>query len=197
MVPLMIPILIFKESTRKIDKNPLHDGKRNLTGKKKVAFSPYHNFKEIKATSRALKVTINELLTSALSVAIKQLFEDRGDMKTDMMQIAVPVNIRWAPYMTYDDVRLENKFAPMPVKIPLELDLEEALKKMKPVSGKMRKDFKVTYATYVLAMLMGYLTPAWLAKIGGDSLSKPLTLSFSNIPGVLRPLHFKDTYTIS
>ena len=193
MVPIMIPILMFKESTRTIDKNPLHDGKRRLTGKKKIAMSPRHNFAEIKATSKALKVTINELMTSALSVAIKQLFEDRGDTKTDRMQIAVPVNIRWAPYKTYDEVQLENKFAPMPVKIPLDTDLEQALKKMKPVAGKMRRDFKVTYAAYILASLMGVLIPAWLCKIAGDNLSKPLTLSFSNIPGILRPIRYKDT----
>ena len=71
MVPFMIPVIMYKESLRKIDKNVLHDGKRQLTGKKKIAYSPNHSFIEIKATSRALKVTINELLTSALSVAIK------------------------------------------------------------------------------------------------------------------------------
>ena len=85
----------------------------------------------------------------------------------------------------------------MPIKMPLELDHEEALKKMKPVSGKMRRDFKVTYATYVMAMMMGFFLPAWMCKIGGDNLSKPLTLSFSNIPGILRPIHFKDTKTES
>ena len=125
------------------------------------------------------------------------MFEDRGDTKTDRMQIAVPVNIRWAPYKTYDEVQLENKFSPMPVKIPLDTDLEQALKKMKPVAGKMRRDFKVTYAAYILASLMGVLIPAWLCKIGGDNLSKPLTLSFSNIPGILKPIRYKDTKTES
>ena len=60
------------------------------------------------------------------------------------MQIAIPVNIRWAPYKTYDEVQLENKFSPMPITIPLDTDLESALKKMKPVAGRMRRDFKVT-----------------------------------------------------
>ena len=75
----MIPVLVFKEAFRKIDRNVLHDGKRKLTGKKKVAFSDPHDFATIKATSRAMGATINELLTASLAVAIKQLFEDRGD----------------------------------------------------------------------------------------------------------------------
>ena len=71
MVPLMIPRMMLREARRRIDKNPLHDGKRHLTGQKKVAMSPRFKFAEIKATSKALGVTINELLTSALWVAIK------------------------------------------------------------------------------------------------------------------------------
>jgi len=80
----------------------------------------------------------------------------------------------------------------MPITIPLDTDLESALKKMKPVAGRMRKDFKVTYAAYVLAKTMGSLLPAWACKIAGDSLSKPLTLSFSNIPGILKPVKLKN-----
>jgi len=71
MVPVMIPRMMLRELRRTVDKNPLHDGKRHLTGVKKVAHSPRHMFSEIKATSRALKITINELMLSALSVAIK------------------------------------------------------------------------------------------------------------------------------
>ena len=79
----MIPVILFKETKRKIDRNILHDGVRNLTGVKKVALGAKHDFAAIKATSKALKVTINELCTASLSVAIKELFEDRGDTKTD------------------------------------------------------------------------------------------------------------------
>ena len=70
-VPFMIPIIFFRESMRTIDKNVLHDGKRKLTGIKKIALSGNHKFSDVKTASRALKVTINELLTAALAVAIK------------------------------------------------------------------------------------------------------------------------------
>ena len=83
MVPFMIPSLVMAELKRKIDINVLHDGKRALTGKKKVALSDPYDFAEIKATSKILKCTINELLSSSLAVAMKKLFEERGDKTTD------------------------------------------------------------------------------------------------------------------
>ena len=70
-VPIMLPIIMVKEAFRKIDRNILHDGKRTLTGKKKLAYSDPIDFANIKATSKTLKVTINELLTASLSVALK------------------------------------------------------------------------------------------------------------------------------
>ena len=110
--------------------------------------------------------------------------------------MAVPVNIRWAPYATYDEVKLENKFSPMQIAIPLDTSHEEALKKIKPITGKMRREFTATYATYALALCIGYVMPAWLAKINGDTLTKPMTLAFSNIPGILKRIHFRDTETL-
>ena len=185
MVPFMIPSLIKNELRRKCDRNVLHDGKRALTGKKKVALSDPYEFAEIKATSKILKVTINELLSSSLAVAMKNLFEERGDKDTNTIQLAMPVNIRWGPYATYDDVKLENKFSPMPVKLPICSDPEESLKKVKPVTSKMRTDFKKTYATYVIAICIGYFMPAWVAKINCDVLTRPVTLTFSNIPAFM------------
>ena len=91
---------------------------------------------------------------------------------------------------------MENKFAPMSLKIPLVTSHEEALKKIKPITSKMRKEFQVTYATYVLAMCMGYFMPAWLVKISADVLTRPQTIAFSNIPGILRPISYKGTETI-
>ena len=66
-------------------------------------------------------------MISALSLATARLFKDRGDEKNKRIRIAVPCNIRWKYYNTYEEVKLENKFAPMPVKVPLETEIENAL----------------------------------------------------------------------
>ena len=88
---------------------------------------------------------------------------------------------------------MENKFAPMAIKIPLENSHKEALKKIRPITGKMKREFTFTYASYVCCMCVGYFLPAFFAKILGDAMTKPMTLAFSNIPGILRPMQYKGT----
>ena len=38
------------------------------------------------------------------------------------LNIALPANIRWSRYERNEDVKLENKFAPYPLTIPLYSD---------------------------------------------------------------------------
>lgn len=109
---------------RKIMKNPLHDGIRNLSGRKLSATSGDIFFKEVKAASKSLKVTINDMVTSCVGSAIKKYFEMQGDKDTNIMHIAIPVNIRFAHYGSWDKVKFENKFAPFPLTIPLVADIE-------------------------------------------------------------------------
>jgi len=140
----------------------------------------------IKKTSRSLGITINELMISALSMAMARLFKERGDEKSSRMRIAVPANIRWKYYDNYDDVKLENKFAPMPLKIDLASDSKSALERAKRVSREMKKSFSKIYAVYLIGLVTSYFTPLFLLKITGDKITKPFTLAFSNTPGVLR-----------
>ena len=52
IAPIMIPIILFQGLTTKILVNPLHDGKRNLTGVKKCVLSDLFAFQEIKSASK-------------------------------------------------------------------------------------------------------------------------------------------------
>jgi len=81
-VPLMLPFIFFDSAFIKSDRNPLHDGKRKLTGKKQVAISDLLSFDQIKKASRDLEITINELMCAALSTSVADLFEQMGDSKT-------------------------------------------------------------------------------------------------------------------
>ena len=78
-------------------------------------------------------------MISALSMATGRLFKDRGDEKNTRMKVAIPCNIRWKYYNTYEEVELENKFAPMPIKIPLETESSKALTSSTRVSRDMKK----------------------------------------------------------
>lgn len=66
-LPFYIPVVIFKGLTLPFSKNLLHDGKRQLTGVKKVASVDNLSFSEVKAASRRLNMTINNMVTACLS----------------------------------------------------------------------------------------------------------------------------------
>jgi hypothetical protein len=68
---LYISKLIYISMTEKIDKNPLHDGKRELTGIKKVASEGDIKFFDVKNAAKGLKLTINDMMMSCLSTTIK------------------------------------------------------------------------------------------------------------------------------
>jgi len=195
MVPFMLPLIMFDALVLKTDRNPLHDGKRKLTGKKKVAVSETFKLDVVKKASKDLNLTINELLLVALSSSMKKWFEELGDTKSNKIQIGMPVNIRWEMYQTFDEVQLENRFAPMQLKVELFKDHEKAIERVGLVTRAMKKLFTKTYATYALTRAIGWFVPAFLAKITGDNLTKPFTLTFSNVPGILRKITYKEVDT--
>ena len=196
MVPFYLPIILWESYLRSKDRNPLHDGRRKLTGEKKVAISKEFDFLTVKMASRSLGVTINEVMVAALSIAMARLFKDRGDDKSNRMRIAMPCNIRWKYYQTFEEVELENKFAPMPLKIDLESDVHSALEKTKRVSRDMKKSFAKIYAIYFLSLITSYFLPLFLLKLGAEKVTKPFTMAFSNTPGVLRKIHYKEVATM-
>lgn len=62
------------------DKNFMTQNKdKPLTGRLNVASSTNIDFRIMKALSKKIKVTINDIVTSALSTAFHQVFKENGD----------------------------------------------------------------------------------------------------------------------
>ena len=127
MVPFYVPVVLWQSYLRRRDRNPLHDGKRKLTGEKRCALSREFDFAEVKKTSRSLNSTINELMISCLQVTVARFFKEHGDEKNKRFRIAMPCNIRWKQYETFEEVKMENRFAPMPLKVAITSDHMDAL----------------------------------------------------------------------
>lgn len=124
LTPFYIPKVLFEILSRKIDRNYLHDGKRNLSGKKLTVQSQDYLLTDIKKTSKVFKVTINDLITGCLASALKQYFEMKGDKDTKRINICIPANIRYKHYEDLSELKLENKFAPAALDIPLFSDVK-------------------------------------------------------------------------
>lgn len=96
---------------------------RKLSGKKLCATSDDIKIADVKKASKDLKVTINDLVTACTASALNQYFESKGAKDIKTLNFAIPANIRFAHYPTWDKVKFENKFAPFSLTIPLNSDL--------------------------------------------------------------------------
>ena len=119
----------------KTDRNILHDGKRELSGRKLVATSGQISFKNVKDAAHRNKMTINDFLTAGLGAGIKQYMNMKGDTKANKIHIVIPANIRFGPYESWEEVKMENKFAPVSLCIPLESMMKNSLYRLKRISN--------------------------------------------------------------
>ena len=70
-------------------------------------------------------------MTCMLSKSVLTYLAKRGE-DSKQFNLCIPANIRWQMYEKYDDVKLENKFAPIALRIPIISDFTEAaIKKIK------------------------------------------------------------------
>ena len=60
----------------------------------------------------------------------------------------------------------------------------------------MKKSFAKIYTIYVLSIVLGNLVPIFMLKLAGEKMTKPFTMAFSNTPGVLRKINYKDSSTL-
>lgn len=123
-LPLYIPKIFYTLVTNTVHKNPLHDGIRKLDGIKKAASSGSIKFKDVKDCAKRLNITINDLAMSCLSTSIKQYFISVGDTKTDSIHLGIPASIRFSIYKSIKELKLENKFGPIPLTLPLYEELD-------------------------------------------------------------------------
>jgi hypothetical protein len=172
----------------KVRLNLLHDGKRALSGKKRVASSRSFDLAEIKQATKALGATMNDMVMACLASGLKQYMEGHGDMNTDKVHMVIPANIRFQHYSTLESLRLENKFAVVPLEIPLHADLQTSMKAIPLATAKIRRAFNLVYATYVATKFTLNVLPYFVANAYLNMSTLPFTLAFSNVPGLLKPV---------
>lgn len=112
------------------------------------------------------------------------------------MNIAIPANIRFKHYETWEEVKFENKFAPMPMTIPLHEDIFTSIKEIAKVTARLRSRIGEVYATYAMTFYMCKIFPYYLLNWFTAYSTKPFTLAFSNTPGILKPLYFDGKRSI-
>jgi NRPS condensation-like uncharacterized protein len=121
------------------------------------------DFRLLKLLSKKINVTINDIVTSALSTSMNVLFKENKDQAQEF-SVVMPANIRFKFYATPKDIKLENKFAAIPLSVPLVSTMEEAYPKIQKVTKFLKNSISQVYAMYAITFWSNALLPRYFPK---------------------------------
>ena len=153
---------------------------------KRVAWCPPISLAEVKAVSKALNCSINDVLLSSVAGAIGQYLRAKGDTVIDKeIRAMVPVNLREAGKAHL----LGNQFGLAPLVLPIGIEnpierLYEVRRRMRGLKGSMQP----LLAFGLLAVAGLLVKPLQDAMLG--LFSKKTTPAMTNVPGPREKLKF-------
>jgi diacylglycerol O-acyltransferase / wax synthase len=157
-----------------------------LSGVRRVAWSEPISLARIKEAARLQRVTINDLLVSALAGALHELLGADGQPPEEIHAM-VPFNLR--PLDEPVPADLGNDFALILLELPVG-DLAPA-ERLREVSSRM-DEIKSTHEAllaYGVLSAIG-LTPPWVEDRLIGFFTDKASLVVTNVPGPRQPLHF-------
>ena len=159
--------------------------KRSLTGRKVVGWAEPLVLDEVKQVARALNGTVNDVLLTCATGALRAwLLEQGEDVRRDV-NVAVPFNLR--PLDKPIDT-LGNQFGLVLARLPIHL--RSARDRFLEVQKHMR-DLKASPQPWVFYGMLAVLGqgPDALEKAALEFLSSKASLVMTNVPGPQQPLY--------
>jgi WS/DGAT/MGAT family acyltransferase len=153
---------------------------------KRVAWCQPIPLDEVRAISKALKCSINDVLLACVSGAIGQYLKSHGDSVVGKeIRAMVPVNLRPIEH-TY---KLGNQFGLAPVVLPIGLDNPLArVYEVRRRMGELKGSLQPLLAFALLAVAGMLIKPAQDAML--NLFSKKTTAVMTNVPGPRDKLRF-------
>lgn len=154
-------------------------------GDKRVAWTDPIPLPEVKAVSRALGCSVNDMLLTAFAGAIKGYLEEKGD-PTEGVEIRalVPINLR----PPNSEEELGNRFGIVAIELPV--GIKSPLERLFEVRRRM-ETLKTSYepaVTLGLFAALGY-APKIVQDRLFDLLLSRATAVMTNVPGPQKPLY--------
>lgn len=160
--------------------------KGELGIRKEVAWTSSIDLDEVKAISKVLGCTVNDVLIAAVTGALRRYMLERGEIITPETEIraTVPVNLR--PLEHAKD--LGNHFGVVFLSLPVSED--HPLRRVYEVSARMNELKTSKQATVALGLLAALgMGPAAIQKPSLDLLSQKASTVLTNVPGPREPLY--------
>jgi diacylglycerol O-acyltransferase len=154
--------------------------KRELTGRKKVAWAEPLSLAEVRKTAKILGASINDVLLTAAAGAIRQyLVAKRQPIDFDQFHVVVPVNLR---PLDKPITTLGNQFGLVVVELPVgTADCFERMGKVKKAMDLLKKSSQAQVFLGLLSVLGK--GPEILEQTALETLSKKASLVMTNVPG--------------
>jgi diacylglycerol O-acyltransferase len=156
-----------------------------LGARKEVAWAEPIALADVKAVSKALGCTVNDLLISAVTGALHEYMHEMGDQPAAELEIraTVPVNLRPLEHAAELGNRFGLVFLPLPVG---EVNPLVRLLRVRRSMNELKSSRQAEVAFGLLAALgMG---PSMLQKPALNELSRKASTVLTNVPGPPQPL---------
>ncbi len=153
--------------------------KGKLIVRKQAAWSDPIPLDEIKLIGRAVGGTVNDVLMSAATGAMRRYMQDRGEAVADLnFRAVIPFNLRKPSRR----IELGNKFGLVFLSLPI--GIEDPVDRLRELKQRMDalKDTTEPIVTFGILALIGLL-PNRLEDIVVDIFGKKGTLVMTNVPG--------------
>ncbi len=160
--------------------------KGKLGVRKAVAWSEHIDLKEIKAVGKAVNGTINDVLVTCMTGALRKYMIGKGDKIHNLdIKVAMPVNVR-KPGTEFE---LGNKFSLILLALPIHL--EDPILCLREVKRRMDhlKKSPDAFVGFQSLNAIG-MSPSKIAKMGADFFANKTSAVFTNVPGPPIPLYF-------
>ena len=184
---LLAPLYSLKLILALADRSILHG--TNLSGVKKVAWHEAFELKLIKDIKTATGTTVNDVLMSCLSLALRRYFQKKGVENPDDFTASVPVDVRSAASLA--ESSLENKFSLVFPKLAVATD--GAVKQLYETKARMdnTKESGEPFASAAIIFLGQELLPEFLTSKFNRFLANKASCVISNVPGPQQPFTVK------
>ncbi|NOR19411.1 MAG: wax ester/triacylglycerol synthase family O-acyltransferase, partial [Xanthomonadales bacterium] len=166
--------------------DPVTRLKGRLGTRKQVSWAEPLSLAEVKAVSKAFGCTVNDVLITAATGALRQYLVDSGDEPDSLEDIraTVPVNLRPLEHTQ----ELGNHFGLVFLSLPLSI--ESPLERLYAVNARMNELKSSKQATVTLGFLAALgMGPSAVQKPVLDILSQKATAVLTNVPGPQQPLY--------
>jgi WS/DGAT/MGAT family acyltransferase len=175
-MPIIGPLVLLERVFWRRDRHALHGPVPS--GKKRVAWTRPFPLATVKRVKNRFGATVNDVLMATVSGAIGRYVEGRTGVRLPHVRVSMPVNMRGPR----EPVRMENRFAAVPLTLPSPRDLRERLAATKSQMDALKRGL-TPLAIYGVVHLFLKALPFGVSRTLIDFFANKCTSVVTNVPG--------------